>query len=139
MATESANHVMAQVRAFRLREYDWNGTGGLPMRGDSADTLADVFALDCIADLPSPEVTLGNDGAISVEYDESDDSDRGKKLFLVFPCGGVVTYMRVFEDGVTTIEGVLRMDKYAKTTGEFCPDEARRLADLCRWFAGDEQ
>ena len=130
---------MASLREFRLREYDWNGAAGLPMRSDAADTLVDVYEwAKSVSSLPDPTVTLESDGTITIEYDRKADSEFGKKLFLTFVCHGVMTYMQVFSDGSTTVDGVLRLDRYSKANGDFDGSEVAVLDSICAWYLEDD-
>ena len=116
-------------------DYDWDGVGGLPMRADVADTVADLYDLSFTDAMPMPVVSLNGDGTIDVEYDDSTGSDEGKKLFLSFKCQGIVTYIKVFGDGQTTVEGTIRLDLYARTDGKFNPEDFAEITELFDWLA----
>lgn len=135
METSSSEAVLQSLRQFRLHEYDWDGCGGLPLRGDVADTAADIYDLSFTDVLPMPTVALNPDGTVNVEYDETVDSDDGKKLFLTFKCQGVITYIKLFGDGQTTVDGTIRLDNFARTDGKFDPDDFVELTELFDWLA----
>ena len=137
---DAVETVMSSLREFRDREYDWNGSAGLPMRSDAADTLSDVYqGIPSVASLPDPVISLENDGTISVEYERENESDLGKKLFLTFVCDGVMTYMQVFTDGSTTVDGTIRLDRYESPDGAFDASEASILDSICEWYLGGEE
>lgn len=106
--SEHAEAVIKAVRQLRLKDWDWDGSGGLPMRLDASDTVLAVYdkggAADS-ADCPAPSVSLNTNGTIEVSYS---DPETGRELFLTFQCNAVITYIRMFEDEQTSIEGTIR-------------------------------
>ena len=108
-------------------DYDHDGSGGLPIRPDVArHAAADLFADEggisesLLSRVDEFEVSLHPDGTITVTL-----ASGGRTLFLDVLCGGVVTYVEAFEDGATTIEGVIR-------TGD--PSDVGEIDDLIRWL-----
>lgn len=92
--------------------YDHNGAGGLPIRPDVAKFAATVLFSDSpnvglsenkLESVTDHDVLLQQDGTISVILSVGE-----KTLYLDILCGGIVTFVKLFEDQDTTIEGVLR-------------------------------
>jgi len=134
----SSEAVLTSLKHFHLHEYDWDGVGGLPLRGDVADTVADIYDLAFADDMPMPVVSLNGDGTVEVAYEEIVASDLGKKLLLTFRCEGVVTFVKVFPDGDATVEGTIRLDGFARTDGKFNPDDFAELTELFAWIGFEE-
>jgi hypothetical protein len=130
MKTHSSSEaVLTALRRLRLMEFDWDGAGGLPLRGDVGDTVTDIYELSFTSDMPMPAVSMNGDGTIDVEYDGED----GRKLFLTFKCQGVLTYIKVFEDDQTTVEGTIRLD----APGPVALDDFVELTELFEWLASE--
>lgn len=126
--------VVKSLRGLRLMEYDWDGSGGLPMRSDVADTAIAVFDdPDVIGDstygLPLPSISLSSNGTVEVAFAEPD----GRQLFLTFECEGVITYVKVFDDEQTSVEGVIRVDTLTPS-----PDDFVELRELFGWMVETE-
>ena len=138
METSPSEAVLTSIRQFRLHDFDWDGCGGLPLRSDVADTASDIYDLDFTDAMPMPVVSLNKDGTVDVEYDEFQGQDAGKKLFLTFQCQGVVTYIKVYADGQTTVDGTIRLDLFARTDGKFDPEDFAELTALFDWLADSE-
>lgn len=115
--------------------FNWNGCGGLPIRDDVRETinliygsrkfLSKTIARNC----PIPSVTLCDNGTIEIAYT---DRYNDRQLFLTFQCKWTITYIQVFEDEQTTIEGTIRFTVDAN--GEFDADEWAVLVDLYDWL-----
>ena len=108
---DTREKLLISLRGLRLHEYDWDGIGGLPLRGDVSDEFYDLFSGDVINDdlydlLPPPIVTLNGNGTLEVVFGWPDDTE----LVLSFQSKGVVTYVKVFADAQTSVEGVIRLD-----------------------------
>jgi hypothetical protein len=136
--------VVQSLRGLRLMGYDWDGAKGLPMRGDVADTVFEVFGSSGYVDpsgyveplisdayvesLPLPAVSLNGNGTVEVAFDGED----GRELLLTFECEGVITFIKAFGDGQTTVDGVIRLD-----LGERGTDEAAELSELLGWVIAE--
>ena len=136
--TTSSEAVLQSLRQFRLHEYDWDGSGGLPLRADVADTAIDIYQLPLTTQVPMPEVMLLSDGTVTIEYDEVTGKDVGKKLFLTFKCQDVITYVKLFADGSSMVEGIIRLDGYDPTDSESTPYAVLELTALFDWLAEDD-
>ncbi len=121
--------VLSITRELRLKAYDWNGSGGLPLRSDVADPIAEFYGnLPGIFGLPSPDVLMNPDGTIEVSYSQG---EMAKELLLTFKCQGVITYVQVWEDRQTSVEGTVRFDPMEDNSdGELAP-----LPDLLFWIS----
>lgn len=134
MSSILSDATVNRLRVLRLMEFDWDGDGGLPMRSDVADTAIAVFDdPEVIGDfayrLPLPDVSLSSNGTVDIEFGDAD----GKQLMLTFQCDGVVSYIKVYEDGNASIEGVIRVDTLTPT-----PDDFVELTELFGWFVDSE-
>lgn len=115
-------------------EFDWDGVGGLPLRSDVADTAHDVYSephiLDdaILGDLVPPSISMSSNGTIEVVY----AIDGYRQLFLTFECAGVVSYIRVFEDEQTSVEGVIRLEMDSTS-----PDDFSELQELYEWLVSE--
>lgn len=133
METDSSSEaVLISLRRLRLMEFDWDGAAGLPLRGDVGDTVAAIYDLAFADAMPMPVVSLNGDGTLDVEYDAED----GRKLFLTFKCEGVITYIKVYEDDQTTVEGTVRLD-FHTVSGKFDPDDFVEITELFEWLASE--
>ena len=128
----SSDWVMEELFRLRLKGYDHDGAGGLPLRADVADLVATVYDLAFTDKMPDPIVSLNGNGTLDVEY----DGDSGRKLFLCYQCAGVVTYIRAFEDDQTVIEGTIRLN-FNTYGGKFDPDDFLELTGLFDWLASE--
>lgn len=124
----TGNHVADTIREYRLRGYDWNGCGGLPLRDDAATTAIEFYQYVYVPELPTPTVLQNPDGSIEVGYG---DESSPKKLLLTFYCYGVVGYVKVFADDTTYVEGLVRFDPLDETPS----GELTIISDLFRWMA----
>lgn len=103
--------IAEEVGSLANRGYDWNGTGGLPMREDVRDMTITLLgtvpdrATDVIDQCPHPDILLNGDGTVELAFDHED-----KTLLITVRCLGILTYVRAFEDEQTSIEGVIRLD-----------------------------
>ena len=113
-------------------EFDWDGVGGLPFRSDVGDTVAVVYEASFGDDMPEPFMSMNGDGTIDIEY----DGDNGRKLFLTFKCEGVVTYIKVFEDDQTTVEGTIRFDFHA-ISGKIEEEDLEEIKALFGWLTSE--
>ena len=64
---------------------------------------------------------------MEIAFEETD----GRQLFLTFQCEGVITYIKVYEDEQTSVEGVIRVDSMTPS-----PDDFAELAEMVEWFVG---
>lgn len=142
MEKTSRQAVLESVRQLRLHGFDWDGVGGLPLRGDVADTIAELYESssdlqqDAADRLPMPIVSLNPDGTIEVLY--KDDEEGCKELLLTFRCEGVITFTKMFGDGQTMVEGTIRIDmlEFDSMCGEM-PGTCDDLIELFDWLAED--
>lgn len=140
MRIDSQIAVLDALNDFRLKEYDWNGSGGLPLRGDVGTTIKDLFSdadilgSNLLMSLPTPDLSMAANGTVEMafEYDDNDDGER--KLFVTIECDGVLSYIKVYEDGQTSVEGVIRLDFLGNA---FRPDDFVELTELLRWFLSE--
>jgi hypothetical protein len=107
------------LKAMSLHEYDWNGNCGLPLRGDVADLAHDLFVapetlfLSGFNLLPTPTVVMGGNGTVEIGFDSRD----GRELVITVQCEGVITYVKVYEDDQTSVEGTVRLDPLESFNG----------------------
>lgn len=135
METTPKEAVLDVIKSFRLREFDWDGSGGLPLRADVADTISDIYLSEIYAvpeevlyALPKPSLLLAPNGTVEVAY----DAWGYKQLLLTFECQGVVTYIKVYDDDHTSIEGTIRFDVL-----EPSPEDVAELTELFLWIASE--
>jgi hypothetical protein len=129
VTTSIRDMVSKSISGLGLCEFDWDGSGGLPMRGDVRDTAYAVFVDEVtlgglLNSCPPPSITLNSNGTLEVSFDND-----GRGLLVTVECEGVLTYVKVFEDDQTTIEGVVRMDM-----DDFDPDAFVELIELFDWL-----
>ncbi|SIO37695.1 hypothetical protein SAMN05444166_4210 [Singulisphaera sp. GP187] len=137
METNSRTAVLESLQQLRLMEFDWDGVQGLPLRGDVADNVSDVYEggvdllLEDLAEhLPMPVVSLNPNGTIEVLYK---DPDSNRELVITFQAEGVLTYVKLFDDGQTMVEGVIRVNLLS---GPYEVDLSE-LKDLFDWLASE--
>lgn len=91
--------------------FNWNGCDGLPIRPDVKDYAGILFsALNSIGiprqlleDAGMPDLLLNQDGTVDIVFDKP-----SKNLVLTVECGGVLSFLKTFEDRATEIEGRCR-------------------------------
>lgn len=124
---DSAKFVIArEMELFTKHGYDWDGAGGLPMRTDVRQVMRWFIrsgtALDeCLNEAVEPSVLLNREGTVELSFD-----NEGKELLLTLQCMNVVTYVQIYEDKQTSIEGVIRLDKI---------DDQTTLISLFEWLS----
>ena len=128
--------IAASLKELGLKEYDWNGSGGLPAREDALDLALAVFALNdyafkLIDHVDEYTVTLNEDGTVEVGLDNGD-----RTLLLTFQCGGAITYIKVFDDEQTTVEGTIRINPDWPFTAY---DGFADLAEALEWIGSETE
>lgn len=114
--------------------FNWDGANGLPMREDVHALVSEIFGSPTlkermrIDDCEKPYVALNAAGSVVMTFGPSDNTF--KRLLLTFQCYRIITYIKVLEDGETSIEGVIR--KYRRDKNE---DEFAELVELTNWIS----
>jgi hypothetical protein len=109
---DTKQKIRLAVEKLAARPFDWDGAGGLPIRPDVAEWCReslfsdfagiglDAAALDAVG---VGDVSLNQDGTVELALES-----EGKELILTVECGGVVSYIKLFEDAQTSVEGMVR-------------------------------
>lgn len=115
-------------------QWDYNGSGGLPIRPDVSgfaqsvlfeDSLGIGLCEEALERVAENDVTMHQDGTITITLIVGE-----RTLFIDVLCGGIVTYVKQFEDGDTAIEGVVRTGWPTVKKSAIC-----ELNDLLAWLA----
>ena len=122
--------LLKALRTFRHSEYDWDGSGGLPLRDDVADTFYDLISNDVTHEdmydmLPVPMLNLNGNGTLELVL----GWHEGAELVLTFQAKDVITYVKIFEDAQTSVEGTLRLDY-----GDDDNTAVAELTELLEWI-----
>jgi hypothetical protein len=106
--SEVRSKLKEEVFALQSHEYDWNGTGGLPIRPDVFAMLNWLIPSFCFPDdrilfrLGVPQITLNDDGTVDWFWEY-----HNRSLNIRFLCSGSLKYGRFFEDNSMEVAGVL--------------------------------
>ena len=98
-----------EIRNVFELEYDWNRSGGLPIRPDVFSLLEWLNPVLCgsddrlLARLGVPVIELNQDGTVDWFWEYC-----GRSLCLTFVCDGTVKYLRTLEDDSTSVSGDIR-------------------------------
>lgn len=123
------------IKSLGLKGFDWDNERGLPMRGDVRDLAHDLFcdperySTAWFADfLPLPRVILNPNGTLEIAFEGYD----GEELLFTVECDSVLTYAKLFSDGQTCVDGVIRIDLDADQCDGDGPDW--EVFNLLHWI-----
>jgi hypothetical protein len=114
--------VRESILALVSRPYGWDGKDALPIRPDSLGFCVFLFGENtgmCMKGMGMPLVTLLPDGVIELTFEHED-----RELVIQFVSNWVAAYVQTFQDGETTVEGVIRYDR---------PEDCERLVEILKW------
>jgi hypothetical protein len=127
--TTLRDRIYEGIQATRKARYGWDGIEGLPARDDAVAMAHVVLAQPWLwPDGLPPDcarVVLLADGTLGI------DLDRGpKSVHLMFPCAGVVGWVRERLNG-SSVDGII------KTSSPPRRDELVEIAEVLRWLEKD--
>lgn len=131
--------ICCDIDELAKKQYGWDGKDALPIRHDVYEyadrtlfclNLASCVNREALERCDQPHVTLVEDGTLVITFKRDDES---KELILSIPCGGIVTYSKVFEDGQTEVEGIIRSQRSRGIERVY--EKAHEIDDLLKWYA----
>lgn len=107
-------YILTTVRRFAQNRFDWDGASALPIRPDVYSFIAkergmldnqsnDGVDPELLDDCGEPDITLNQDGTVELCFEKFN-----RELIITVRCGGVITFIRSFEDSQTSFEGTIR-------------------------------
>jgi len=111
--------------------FNHDGIKGLPMRSDVfAFATKALFSTrlharvglneQLLENAGDPNVSINKDGTVDLFF-----QNPSRELNLTIQCGGVITYIKFFDDGDTTVEGTIRVSATDRDFSE--------VDDIIKW------